>query len=95
MTQAVIELGLNNVQVVHSRVEDYSTSADHVICRAFTSLDEFVSLCGELVNEGGSLLAMKGPAEAGIETVEGWQLNKHTLNVPQLQSERYLMELTR
>ena len=95
MTQAAIELGLTNVQIVHSRVEDYITTADHVICRAFTSLEEFVSLCGELVNEGGSLLAMKGPAEAGIEAVEGWQLSKHTLNVPQLDGERYLMELTR
>ncbi|SVE11695.1 uncharacterized protein METZ01_LOCUS464549, partial [marine metagenome] len=61
MTQARIELGLENVTVVKSRIEDYDDRVDHVISRAFSSLAEFGHFCLRLLEKNGSLLAMKGP----------------------------------
>lgn len=95
MTQATIELGLTNVQVVHSRVEDYRQPVDQVVCRAFTSLPEFAGLCGHLVIDGGTLLAMKGPAEAQVTDLPLWQVICHAMDVPLLQGERYLIEMSR
>lgn len=59
---AVAELGLANVQVEACRVEDLSLSdkADTVISRAFSSLEEFVSLTRTLLKPGGQWVAMKG-----------------------------------
>ena len=87
MTQARIELGLTNVEIVHSRIEDFDGQFDHVISRAFTSLEAFVSGCSRLLVPGGSLLAMKGPAEAAALPGSC----QHRLTVPGLEAERYLV----
>jgi 16S rRNA (guanine527-N7)-methyltransferase len=60
--QAVLELQLKNIEVVHSRVETlqpaqlYST----VITRAFASMADIINLTGHLLADDGVLLAMKG-----------------------------------
>jgi 16S rRNA (guanine527-N7)-methyltransferase len=94
MTQAVIELGLGNVEVVQARAQEFDGTVDHVICRAFRSLEDFTSACGHIRTT--SLLAMKGPdgpEEAGVFSNPAWQVVTHTLGVPG--AERYLVELTR
>lgn len=93
MTQAVIELALSNVTVVHDRVESCRQHFDHVVCRAFTSLEEFVALCGKLLVPDGSLLAMKGPSESETTDIVGWRTTSHQLSVPHLNGDRYLIEL--
>ena len=60
-------LGLNGIHAVHDRLEDlarspaYERQFDVIVCRAFTSLEDFVRLCLPLLAPGGSLLALKGP----------------------------------
>jgi 16S rRNA (guanine527-N7)-methyltransferase len=64
MVQAAIELGIRNIEVVHSRAQDFQGEFDHVVCRAFAGTDDFVKTCSHLLAPGGTLLAMKGPAES-------------------------------
>lgn len=68
--QASIELGLHNVMVETSRVEQLwqgpamvshpITQFDTIISRAFSSIADMISKAGPLCREGGQLLAMKG-----------------------------------
>ena len=68
--QAVIELGLQNVQVHHGRVESITSQNTNagqpiekfntVVSRAFSDLSLFVQNSGNICKEKGLLLAMKG-----------------------------------
>lgn len=60
--QVVLELKLKNVDVIHSRVEDYHPEPgyDAVLTRAFASLPDIVKLTAHLLTRDGVLLAMKG-----------------------------------
>lgn len=60
--QVVLELRLKNVQVLHSRVENYhpEKAYDAVLTRAFASLSDIVKLTSHLLAKKGVLLAMKG-----------------------------------
>lgn len=97
--QAATELGLQNVAVEHLRVEDYRTNERFatVVSRAYASLEDFVSSTRHLLNEGGTLLAMKGAyphdemnhLPAGIRVVA-----VHPLVVPGLDAERHVVEMT-
>lgn len=60
--QVVLELKLKNVEVLHSRVENYhpEQTYDAVLTRAFAGLPDIVKLTAHLLNKGGVLLAMKG-----------------------------------
>ena len=95
MVQATIELGIKNIQVVQSRAQDFQGEFDQVVCRAFTGTDDFVKACSHLLAPGGSLLAMKGPAESEVTPLPGFKQSIHQLNVPDLPSERYLIEIGR
>ncbi|MCU7914839.1 MAG: 16S rRNA (guanine(527)-N(7))-methyltransferase RsmG [Candidatus Thiodiazotropha sp. (ex Gloverina cf. vestifex)] len=59
--QAILELGLNNVEAVHTRVEDYqpANGFDMLISRAFTSLPNMLDLTAGLRRKDTVLLAMK------------------------------------
>ena len=72
VTQAVAELGLANVTVVHSRVEDFRPEApfDTVVSRAFAALDGMLAATAHLGGPGTRWLAMKGrPPEAELAAV--------------------------
>jgi 16S rRNA (guanine527-N7)-methyltransferase len=96
--QAAAELGLENIEVVHARVEGYRPEQGFatVISRAFATLADFVETSRHLVADGGIMLAMKGtyPADelAGLpaDVAVG---ETHRLRVPGLQAERHLIEL--
>jgi 16S rRNA (guanine527-N7)-methyltransferase len=62
MQQAVIELGLANVQVHVGRAEDWHPAArfDGAISRAFAELADFIAACRHLVKPDGFFAAMKG-----------------------------------
>ena len=94
--QAVLELGLGNVEVVHARVEDWHPEApfDVVISRAFSSLREMVEKAGPWCGREGVLLAMKGtwPREELAELPASFTLREsHRLVVPGLDEERHLL----
>lgn len=67
LTQAIAELHLSNVKVVHSRAEDFHPSScfDTIVSRALGTLALFIQTTQHLICPGGMLLAMKGkyPAE--------------------------------
>jgi 16S rRNA (guanine527-N7)-methyltransferase len=95
MVQAAIELGIRNIEVVHSRAQDFQGEFDHVVCRAFAGTDDFVKTCSHLLAPGGTLLAMKGPAESAVTRPPGFKQSIHQLHVPDMPSERYLIEIGR
>lgn len=97
--QAKIELGLSNVTVVRSRVEEMPGAMfDAVVSRAFAELAPFVTLAGHLLARNGRLFAMKGhvtESEMGRLPV-GWAvLDCARLSVPGLDSQRHLIVLER
>jgi len=60
--QVILELKLKNVEVLHSRVENYhpEKTYDAVLTRAFAGLSDIVKLTAHLLSKDGVLLAMKG-----------------------------------
>jgi 16S rRNA (guanine527-N7)-methyltransferase len=98
--QAVLDLGLDGVEVVRSRVEDYRPAIgfDCVTARAWAPLAEVVERTGRLVRPGGRILALKGrfPAEElrALRTSPG-PVAIHRLEVPGLGAERHLVVVVR
>ena len=93
-------LGLQNVQTVHTRAENYRPKErfDCVVSRAVGPLETFVKGSGHLCVGGGRLLAMKGryPTDELEHIPSGWKLAAvHRLNVPGLDEQRHLVELCR
>ncbi len=98
VTQAAAELGLSNLDVVNSRVQDYAPSApfDTVLTRAFSSLDEMLAVTRHLCAPRGLFLALKGafpeselaalPAGVAVERVA-------PLTVPGLSAARHVVLL--
>ncbi len=98
--QTIAELGLSNAQVMQARVEQWQPPAlfAGIISRAFASLADFVTVTAPHLQENGVLYAMKGryPADEVSALPSGWQLSAmHHLEVPGLDAERHLLELTR
>ena len=96
MRQAKAELGLDNLEVVCGRVEDYQPEApfDVITSRAFSELALFVKLTRHLGTEGGQWLAMKGvyPQEE-LDKLDLVPSQVLPLKVPGLQAQRHLVFL--
>ncbi len=62
LKQTVYELGLQNVQVIHSRVQDFENNSGYacILSRAFASIEDMVTWTSHLLAEDGQWLAMKG-----------------------------------
>jgi 16S rRNA (guanine527-N7)-methyltransferase len=98
LLQAKAELGLANLSVVTSRVEDYKPEIgfDLITSRAFSDLREFVTLTRHLLKPGGHWLAMKGlyPHEEIAVLPDGVKVSAdHALVVPGLDASRHLIVL--
>jgi 16S rRNA (guanine527-N7)-methyltransferase len=96
ITQAVAELQLENVEVAHSRAEDYKPKQLHstVVSRAFTSLENMVRMVGRHCAAEGCLLAMKGtyPMAELDQIPEGYSVSGvHPLVVPHLDADRHVV----
>lgn len=67
LNEVIAELGLENVQTVHSRAEDfgkdknYREQYDVCVSRAVANLATLSELCLPLVKKGGYFISMKGP----------------------------------
>lgn len=95
--QAVIELGLKNVDVVTMRVEQYRPEPgfDTVLARAFAGLAEIWSVASRLLVSKGRLLAQKGRLHGEeIASLQGRSVRVHRLAIPGLDVERHLIEMT-
>jgi 16S rRNA (guanine527-N7)-methyltransferase len=100
MQQAVLELALDNVEVVQSRLEEYRPEQpfDTVTSRAFSSLGAFVRMSAPLCGRGGRLLAMKGKNPE--QELQGVDLSEFVsiiqrLHVPGLNAERHVICLNK
>ncbi|MCF6764503.1 16S rRNA (guanine(527)-N(7))-methyltransferase RsmG [Thiotrichales bacterium 19S3-7] len=95
--QVMLELNLNNVEVIHKRVEAYQPSMqfDYVISRAFSSLKQMLSLCQHLLKADGEYLAMKGinPTDEikALKAQTNLDIKTIKLNVPRLEASRHLL----
>lgn len=74
LTQVKLELGLNNVEIIHGRVQSIApASFDLIVSRAFSALDEFVRASAAQLAPGGQWAAMQGLAdEAQPGQMVGW-----------------------
>ena len=99
-TQVKLELQLGNLEVVHSRVENFRPVQPFsgIVSRAFSSLADFATWTRHLGDQDTRWLAMKGqyphdelvalPADFAVEA-------DHLLQVPGCQGQRHLLILRR
>jgi len=94
--QAILELKLKNVTVLHSRVENFQPDKlfSTVMMRAFASLDDIMQLSQHLIDPLGVLLAMKGqqPEANEIESLTV-PYSIIPLKVPEVDAERCLIRI--
>jgi 16S rRNA (guanine527-N7)-methyltransferase len=97
LQQVKAELKLNNVTVVHGRVEQISLPKVEVVtARAFATIAEIIDLAARHCDDAGSLVLMKGvyPEQELAAIKSGFKLQDIvTLNVPGDQAERHLVRL--
>jgi len=94
--QAILELDLSNVSVIHSRVENIQIEKlfSSLILRAFSNMQNIVALTHHLIDKPGIVLAMKGlnPSEELIDFTE--QYTVIPIKVPGVDAERCLIRIT-
>lgn len=100
LTQAKLELGLQNVTVYTGRVEQLEVPKlfDVITSRAFAELADFVNWSGHLLAPGGKFIALKGvaPHEEVARLPAGWAVTEiRQLAVPAMQAERHLIFIER
>jgi len=102
LQQAKIVLGLENMEVIHRRVEQYAPTHDGraryfdvVIARAYASTDDILKTTRHLHDDATRILVMQGKLDERIDT-PGYVLKQaHELTVPGLDAERHLLEISR
>ncbi len=93
LIQVKAELGLDNVEVVQSRAEDYQPEQcfDCIIARAFTQIGDMITKTRHLACKNGQIWAMKGvyPEDELKKVAEPYQV--YPLQVPGLAEQRHLV----
>ena len=94
MRQVKGELGLNNLTVVHARVESYQSAEkfEAIISRAFSDIALFIKFTQHLLLDKGRWLAMKG--QLPHEELKGLSVKNNKiipLKVAGLDAERHLV----
>ena len=96
LTQVKIELAIENIDIIHSRIEEYQSDNgfEIITCRAFAALNTILDRTQHLVTSTTRIMAMKGK-EAMPDLAEGYcQQAVYKLQVPWLDEERHLIEIT-
>lgn len=100
LTQVVLELGINNIEVVHARCEDFTPVQlfDSIVSRAFSSIEDMLLKTQHLLAPHGKFIAMKGhypkdelatiPASFKIEGIQ-------PLKIQGLDAERHVIFIKR
>jgi len=96
--QAVAELQLTNVEVIHSRIEAYAPGRlfNTVTSRAYSDLTQFYQQTRPFCAQSGMLLAMKGVYPAAELAALGNALAQTeivTVTVPQLPAQRHIVKM--
>lgn len=87
LTQAQLELGLDNVEIVQQRIEQFAPGRlfSTIVSRAFRSLAGFYKVSRTRLADGGVILAMKpGKPDAELEEISAMAgpVDYHALTVP-------------
>lgn len=94
LRQAKAELGIENIEVVCKRVEEFRPEMkfETIVSRAFSDLSELVRLTRHLLGEGGSWMAMKGvyPYDE-LEQIKTMRTQVLPITVPGLDAQRHLV----
>ena len=98
LNQVKLQLGLNNIFPLQSRVEDHQPQPgyDGVISRAFASLNDMLNWCQHLPGLNGQFFAMKGAAvQEEIAALPDFVKVTaiQNLQVPELDAQRHLVIL--
>ncbi|OQK16654.1 16S rRNA (guanine(527)-N(7))-methyltransferase RsmG [Methyloprofundus sedimenti] len=95
--QAVLELKLKNVEIVHGRVENLARKGEYdaVVSRAFASLIDIMDLTEYLLQSEGVLIAMKGQIpEQELKNISRSYLVK-SIVVPGVEAERCVLRINK
>ncbi|NOQ81463.1 MAG: 16S rRNA (guanine(527)-N(7))-methyltransferase RsmG [Methylophaga sp.] len=99
LQQVKAELGLDNVTVVHARVEEAELPKFAMVtARAFATIKDIIDLTGQHCDDAGCLLLMKGtyPDEELDAMSDGFKLQDVvTLTVPDCEGQRHLVRLVK
>jgi len=99
LQQVKAELALDNISVVHARVEEAKLDKFAMITtRAFASLQDIIALTGQHCDDAGCLLLMKGVApdeELDAITAEFKLKDVVALDVPGCDGQRHLIRLSK
>lgn len=99
LQQVKAELGLDNVTVVHARVEEAELPKFAMVtARAFATIKDIIDLTGQHCDDAGCLLLMKGtyPDEELDAMSGGFKLQDVvTLTVPDCEGQRHLVRLVK
>jgi 16S rRNA (guanine527-N7)-methyltransferase len=96
LTQAKIELGLENVEIVNQRVEDYRPGLyfDVIVARAWADATAMLEKTAHLQRPGTQILVMQGKLDIP-ENMPGHELlETHSLEIYGLDAARHLLEIT-
>lgn len=96
LTQCRLELTIPNIEVIHSRAEEFDPvdKFDMIVSRAFAPLKNIIGWCQHLLLPEGIFLAMKGPypADELTELPEAFQLKESIeITIPDSDAERNLL----
>ena len=100
LTQAKIDLKLENVEVIHQRVEDYQPTKeghriyfDVITARAYAATENMLSSTLHLQDDATRILVMQGKLDEQLHSERHELLESHTLDVYGLDAERHLLEI--
>ena len=100
LTQAKIDLKLDNVEVIHQRVEDYQPIVDGhriyfdvITARAYASTADILNSTVHLQNGDTRILVMQGKLDEQIDGQQYQLIESHALEVYGLDAERHLLEI--
>ena len=100
LTQAKIDLKLENIEVVHQRVQDYQPMADGhriyfdvITARAYAAIDDILSTTLHLQNANTRILVMQGKLDQRFDQQQYRLLESLALDVYGLDAERHLLEI--
>jgi 16S rRNA (guanine527-N7)-methyltransferase len=94
--QATLELGINNVEIVHKRIQDYQPDSqfDCVFARAVSSLADMVDNVARLVAEDGKILLPKGQfPQTEIDELKDCRYSVIKLDIPGMDAQRHLVSI--
>jgi 16S rRNA (guanine527-N7)-methyltransferase len=102
LVQAKIDLKLDNVEVIHQRVEDFQPMEeghriyfDVITARAYATTDDILNTSVHLQDDATRILVMQGKLDKKIKNDQYQLMESHSLDVYGLDAERHLLEIKR